>query len=289
MTDYAKQLQKYVAQIEGYLAQISHYNRSHHRLEESMNYSLEAGGKRIRPALTLATCQMLGGNVTKALPFAAAVEMIHTYSLIHDDLPAMDDDDMRRGKPTNHKVFGEATAILAGDGLLTAAFSQMVQAELPAEVVVRGVSVLARCAGPDGMVGGQALDMGTIPRSVSELDTIQSKKTGALLVAACRLGALAAEASDETLKQVTNYASTLGRAFQIRDDILDEIGDLAVLGKSVGSDRALKKQTYFTILGQEGAQKVLGELTAKSIASVQDLPNSGFHVWLARELELREN
>ena len=184
------------AMIEERLDKIFRGEARYADLQEAMEYSLLAGGKRIRPVLTLETCRMCGGSLQAALPFACGVEMIHTYSLIHDDLPAMDNDDLRRGRPTNHVVYGEATAILAGDGLLTAAFEQLAGAELPPERVVAAVACLSRCAGPAGMVGGQALDMAGEGHALTrgELELLQSLKTGALISAAARLGAIAAGA-----------------------------------------------------------------------------------------------
>ena len=195
-------------------------------LTEAMEYSLLAGGKRIRPVLTLECCRLCGGDPEAALNFACGVEMIHTYSLIHDDLPAMDDDDLRRGRPTNHKVYGEATAILAGDGLLTAAFQALAGAKLPAERVVEAVACLAKEAGPEGMVGGQALDMAGEGRALTrkELELLQSLKTGALISAAAELGCIAAGGTAEQRAAVRTYAQCLGRAFQIQDDILDVTG-----------------------------------------------------------------
>ncbi|MFI3250794.1 MAG: polyprenyl synthetase family protein, partial [Eubacteriales bacterium] len=222
------------------------------------------------------------------LPFAAAVEMVHTYSLIHDDLPAMDDDDYRRGKPTNHKVYGEATAILAGDGLLTLAFATIAQADLPHKTISKGVLALAQCAGVNGMVGGQALDIAENPTTLAELERIQSKKTGALIVAACQLGGIVAQGTPSQLEKITIYAQKLGRAFQIRDDILDELGDTETLGKPIGSDKGLQKHTFFTELGAEGAQAELEKLTRESIQAITSLQSPEFHIALATQLESRE-
>ena len=188
------ELNCYAARIEAYLQKCFTDDAPQKELFEAMRYSLLAGGKRLRPVLTQAFCELCGGNAEEVLPFGAAIEMVHTYSLIHDDLPCMDNDDYRRGKPTNHRVYGEATAVLAGDALLTAAFSQLARAKLPAERVVEAVRVLSLCAGELGMVGGQVLDMDAEKRECTEQEVydIQSRKTGALISAACQLGVIAA-------------------------------------------------------------------------------------------------
>ena len=210
---------------------------------EAMRYSLLAGGKRIRPLLVLEFCRVTGGDEQAALPLAAALEMIHTYSLIHDDLPCMDNDDYRRGRLTNHKVYGESTAVLAGDGLLTAAFETAASTPLPPSAVVRAVSVLSRCAGPYGMVGGQQLDLeGEHKRcTAGEIHEIHRLKTGALISAGCQLGVLAGGGTEAQLAAARTYAEGIGMAFQLRDDILDVTGDSAKLGKKTGMDE--KKNT----------------------------------------------
>jgi len=258
-------------------------------LQEAMEYSLLNGGKRIRPVLTLETCRMCGGDPKLALPFACGVEMLHTYSLIHDDLPAMDNDNLRRGRPTNHMVYGEATAILAGDGLLTAAFGQLAAADLPAERVAQAVACLAAAAGPAGMVGGQALDMAGEGRSmpVEELELLQSLKTGALISAAAELGCIAAGGTEEQRAQIRRYAQSLGRAFQIRDDMLDETGVSQELGKPAGSDRANEKITFVTALGLEACGQFVERLTGQAAEAVQDFEDPGFHIWLAEKLAKR--
>ena len=201
-------MRRYTALIETYLAGCFCEEAPQKELFDAIRYSLLAGGKRLRPMLTLALCEICGGSAEEALPFAAAVEMVHTYSLIHDDLPCMDNDDYRRGKPTNHKVYGEAMAVLAGDALLTAAFSQLAAAALPAERVVRAVDALSRCAGELGMVGGQVLDINAETRLCTEQEVydIQSRKTGALISAACQLGVIAAGGSDGQLRSAVRYA-----------------------------------------------------------------------------------
>ncbi len=284
------QMQEYLAychQIEDYLAQSLKRLPPHGYLEKAMEYSLMAGGKRVRPVLTLATCQLFGGKAEEALPFAAAVEMIHTYSLIHDDLPAMDNDDLRRGKATCHKAFDESTAILAGDALLTGAFFQLANAKLHPQKIVAATLSLSSLAGAPGMVGGQALDLGITPSTLEQVEEIQTLKTGALLIASCHLGAIAAGVGVEEITTITNYASCLGRAFQIRDDILDATGEEASLGKPIGSDKRGKKENFFTLYGLEKANQEVETLTKQAKESVAKLPNSGFLLWLVDHLATR--
>jgi len=224
------------------------------RLQAAMEYSLLAGGKRLRPALCLSCAVLCGLTDDQVLPFAASIELIHTYSLIHDDLPAMDNDDLRRGKPTNHKVFDEATAILAGDALLTEAFVAMTKTPLPAERVLAALGELARAAGAAGMVGGQVLDMeytGKATLDVQELADLHARKTGALLQAACVCGGLLAAASPDRLAALAAYGTAFGAAFQIVDDILDVTGTRAQLGKTPGKDSSQGKFTYPALLGLE--------------------------------------
>lgn len=275
--------------IEAYLAHAFASEERYAGLQEAMEYSLLAGGKRIRPVLTLETCRLCGGKPEMALPFACGVEMVHTYSLIHDDLPAMDNDALRRGRPTNHMVYGEATAILAGDALLTAAFEQLTQAELPGEQIVEAVKCLAQAAGSAGMVGGQALDMAGEGRALNreELELIQSLKTGALISAAAELGCIAAGGTWEQRRQVRTYAQALGRAFQIRDDMLDVISSQDELGKPVGSDRVNEKSTFVTALGLNGCAIQVELLTQRGIDALNVFENPSFHVWLAQQLACR--
>jgi len=238
------------------------------RLLRSMEYSLLAGGKRLRPVLVLSWAGLLGGGAItdKAMPFAASLECIHTYSLIHDDLPAMDDDDLRRGKPSNHKRFDEATAILAGDGLLTEAFGLMSAASivngLPADRVLRAVHVLARAAGAGGMVGGQAVDMELTGRTgvpLPELRAMHAMKTGALITAACECGAVLAGAGDADIDNAREFGRNIGVAFQIVDDVLDVVSDTETLGKPAGSDEAMGKATYPALMGLEKSKALAGE------------------------------
>lgn len=233
---------------------------------ESMRYSLLAGGKRIRPVMVLAFCQLCGGDPQQALPFACAVEMVHTYSLIHDDLPCMDDDDLRRGRPTNHKVYGEAMALLAGDGLLTKAFETAFSFSGAPEDALRGARILAQCAGADGMVGGQCIDLDSEGKNVDLelLREMDQGKTVALISAACQMGCVAAGAEESLLEKARSYAEGVGMAFQIRDDILDVLGDAATLGKNVGMDSARDKRNYVSLLGVEEAQRLVEAFTAQA-------------------------
>ncbi|BCR05752.1 farnesyl-diphosphate synthase [Desulfuromonas versatilis] len=235
-------------------------------LHKAMRYSVFAGGKRLRPILMIAASEAVGGDSELVLPVACALEMIHTYSLIHDDLPAMDDDDFRRGRPTNHKVFGEATAILAGDALLTEAFILLSHPEvLPgvaAETRCRVIHTIARCAGSQGMVGGQVVDMESEGREISfpTLEYIHTRKTGALMLASIQAGAMVGGCDEEAFRALTRYGEAAGLAFQIADDILDVVGDQALLGKDVGSDQQRGKATYPALLGLEAARDRAVEL-----------------------------
>ncbi|UFJ42906.1 polyprenyl synthetase family protein [Brevibacillus humidisoli] len=239
------------------------------RLYESMSYSLMAGGKRLRPVLVLAVLESLGAPIERGIPYAVSLELIHTYSLIHDDLPAMDDDDLRRGKPTNHKVYGEATAILAGDALLTRAFSSIADAylehpEVKPENGLRLIAELGRRCGAAGMVGGQMADMEGEgrPLSLAELEYIHCHKTGDLLVAALRGAAYLADASPTLIDALTRYGMAIGLAFQIQDDILDVEGDTAQLGKTAGSDQSRQKVTYPSLIGMEASKQKLAQLVS---------------------------
>lgn len=236
---------------------------SYDGLLESMHYSLTAGGKRIRPTLVLEFCRISGGDIEKALPVACAIEMLHTYSLIHDDLPCMDNDELRRGKPTNHVVYGECTATLAGDALQAEAFGTIARSELPAENKIACVEILADAVGSDGMCAGQYLDMVGESKILieSELDDINSRKTGALLIAACRMGVAAAGGSGEMLEAAAHYGACVGAAFQIRDDILDVISTSEELGKPIGSDAQEHKNTYMALLGESKCMEMIEKLT----------------------------
>ena len=262
-------------------------------LLDAERYSLFAGGKRIRPMLTLEFCRMLGGEDAAALPFACAVEMIHTYSLIHDDLPCMDNDDMRRGKPTNHKVFGESTALLAGDSLLTGAFEAVASNRaVSPETAVKAVAYLSGCAGRYGMVGGQIMDLEGEHKTLTldELLKLHSLKTGALISAAAVMGALAAgvELTDPCMADVVTYAENIGLAFQIVDDILDCTGDEATLGKRVGTDAKHEKNTFMSFYSLEEAQFYADRLTQDAIEAVRKYPGSDALAALAEWLAKRK-
>jgi len=243
------------------------------RVVEAMRYSLFAGGKRLRPVLCLAAAEAVGGDLHNAMPAACALEMIHTYSLIHDDLPAMDDDDLRRGIPTNHKVFGEAIAILAGDGLLTEAFTLLGNCpSLSADRVVRLVAVIGAAAGHRGMVGGQVVDMLWQNRTadISVVRYMHGKKTAALIAASTQAGALAGGGSSDQVERLGRYGRAVGLAFQIVDDILDIQGDAALLGKKTGVDLARGKATYPAAVGLEQAEKDSRALISKALEALAE-------------------
>ncbi len=257
-------------------------------LFDAMEYSLLAGGKRLRPIFALEFCRMAGGDWKAAAPFAAAVEMIHNYSLIHDDLPAMDNDDLRRGRPTNHKVFGEGMAILAGDALLTDAFSVASFAKLPnPQQMGFAVSVLAQCAGSLGMVGGQVLDIMSQERILTEQEVIdiQTRKTGALINAACVLGVVAAGGTGEQIEAAATFAGALGLAFQIRDDMLDVIGTQEEMGKGVGTDE--HKNTFVRLYGLEKCEKLVHKYTKTAVKQLAAFEDTGYMVSLAESLTTR--
>lgn len=242
------------------------------QLADSMRYSLMAGGKRLRPILVMAAADAVGARGTDFVQVACGIEMIHTYSLIHDDLPAMDNDDYRRGKLTNHKVYGEALAILAGDALLTQAFEVILRQQgVPAEVLVQVVREMSVAAGPNGMVGGQVIDMLSEGKRISleELRRMHMGKTGALFRAAIRSGAILGGADAVRLEALTTYADCFGLAFQITDDILDVVGDEAVIGKPVGSDERNDKSTYVTLTSLEEARELAAETVAKALKALE--------------------
>ena len=242
------------------------------QLADSMRYSLMAGGKRLRPILVMAAADAVGARGTDFVQAACGIEMIHTYSLIHDDLPAMDNDDYRRGKLTNHKVYGEALAILAGDALLTQAFEVILRQQgVSAEVLVQVVREMSVAAGPNGMVGGQVIDMLSEGKRISleELRRMHMGKTGALFRAAIRSGAILGGADAARLEALTTYADCFGLAFQITDDILDVVGDEAVIGKPVGSDERNDKSTYVTLISLEEARELAAETVAKALKALE--------------------
>ncbi len=261
-------------------------------LAEAMRYSLLAGGKRIRPMLVLEFCRIAGGKMEMAMPVACAIEMLHTYSLIHDDLPCMDNDELRRGKPTNHVVYGECTATLAGDTLQAEAFGTILRSDLPAERRAACAGILADAVGLDGMCCGQYLDMIWEGRDLTEqeLTDINSRKTGALLAAACQMGVAAAGGSQRMLDSAGHFGAALGMAFQIRDDMLDVLSTEEELGKPIGSDVQEHKNTYMVLLGKDGCEKTVQKITksAKEILK-EGFEDTAFLEELADALSVRDN
>jgi len=280
--DHQIRFDKYVQQISQTLdCYLPVLNEPQKKVQDAMRYSLLTPGKRIRPMLALEFCRVCGGDPTQALPFACALEMIHCYSLVHDDLPCMDNDDFRRGQPTNHKVYGEDFAVLAGDGLLTQAFETALNASrfLPAERVIAGVTTLAEAAGVHGMLGGQAIDVEN-DGCLKDLDALchmYALKTGALIKAAGSLGCIAAGANAAQRQAAEVYTSCIGMAFQIRDDLLDLEGD-----ESIG------KTTYPHCVGIEASELKIDELTETACRAADSLGDSAFLIWLARKLAGRK-
>ena len=261
-------------------------------LAEAMRYSLLAGGKRVRPMLVLEFCRISGGDVQAALPVACAIEMLHTYSLIHDDLPCMDDDELRRGRPTNHVVYGECTATLAGDALQAEAFGTILRSELPLERRARCAMHLANAVGLDGMCGGQYLDMLAEGKQLDAagLDEINSRKTGALLTAACLMGVAAAGGSPEQEEAAVRYGAALGAAFQIRDDMLDVLSTEAELGKPIGSDREEQKNTYMALYGEQRCAEMVERLTSAAKGALEgQFADRAFLNDLADSMAVRRN
>lgn len=232
----------------------------HKIIYDASNYSIQAGGKRIRPILAYAVCEMLGGNVENIMHYACAVEFVHTYSLIHDDLPCMDNDDLRRGMPTNHKKFGEAIALLAGDSLLTYAFECASSSANDAKITVKAINAISKAAGIAGMIGGQVIDINGA-KNYDELKTVHKMKTGALIKLSAYLGAIAAGSTEAEAEAIDKFADNLGIAFQIKDDILDVESTTEELGKPIGSDDKRDLTTYVTLFGIDGAKKKLDEHT----------------------------
>lgn len=278
---------KYREFIEQYLKDfyVQFHDLPQSKLFDAMEYSLLAGGKRLRPLLAMEFCRISGGDPKAAAPFAGAVEMIHTYSLIHDDLPSMDNDDFRRGRPTNHKVFGEAMAILAGDALLTDAFMLASTAQLsdPKDMAF-AIGMMAECAGSLGMVGGQVLDINSEERELTEQEVIeiQTRKTGALINAACVLGAIAGGATEEQIDAAAKFAAGLGIAFQIRDDMLDVIGTQEEMGKGVGTDAV--KNTFVRLYGLDKCEELVQTYTQYAVDALAVFEDTDYLVSLAKSL-----
>ncbi len=290
--DVKAELARRAALVEAFLAGCLTEDGLPEDLAEAMRYSLLAGGKRLRPVLCLTWAAMLGLPEEAAMPFAVGFELIHTYSLIHDDLPAMDDDDLRRGKPSNHKAYGEALAILAGDGLLTRAFGLMASVDcVPAENVLRAVRVAAWGAGPAGMVGGQVLDMAHtgLAADMATMQRMHAMKTGALITAACLCGAVLAGADEADRQRAHEYGAKVGLAFQIVDDVLDVVGDTAVLGKPAGSDQGSDKATYPKLVGLDESRRLAGAAADAAVAAIAPHagPEADFLAALARYIVVR--
>lgn len=270
-------------------------NDFHKTVFESMGYSINAGGKRLRPVLMMEVCKILGGDIKDVLPFACSIEMIHTYSLIHDDLPAMDNDDYRRGKLTNHKVYGEGIAILAGDGLLNLAFETMIESTLKNEFKdnrgIKATYEIIRASGVNGMIGGQIVDLESEGKRVSKevLEFIHLNKTSALIEASVKAGAIIGGASQAKFKALSEYARCIGLAFQVVDDILDVIGNEEELGKKVGSDIEKEKSTYPSLYGLEKSKEIAKDLIDKSLQSLDIFDEKAdFLRELSRYLEVRQ-
>lgn len=283
MSSFNEKLAEYIGFTENALRKYNQHtaeNEAQKNLIDAMNYSLEAGGKRIRPALVCGFCEALGGDVRSAEAPAAAIEMIHTFSLIHDDLPAMDNDDFRRGKPSCHKAYGEATAILAGDALSVLPFELIAgDTVLTADQKVRIISVLARAVGKDGMIGGQVIDMENEERSDVDENNLRNMyrcKTGQLIAVSCVMGCICAGASDTVIGIAAEYGFRLGLAFQIIDDILDVTSTTEELGKPVGSDEEENKTTFVTLYGVEKAREIADGVTAEAMACLDKIGNSSF-------------
>ena len=286
---FQAQFDEYRREVEGALKALFTDKVPWGDLYESMRYSLLAGGKRIRPVMVLAFARAAGlADWRRALPAACAVELVHTYSLIHDDLPCMDDDDLRRGKPTNHKVYGETLSILAGDALQPEAFRLIAQATgLPAESRIAAVEVLANAAGADGMVAGQVLDTLCDVRDEAGLTQLDRLKTCAMISAAAELGCVAAGMDAEKRRQAREFGDGLGLAFQLRDDILDVTGAQEVFGKPIGSDKAEGKVTFVDLLGVDGCQREVEAQTKRAKAAVAGWADSDFLRELADRMVLR--
>lgn len=289
--DFDRQTAQYLEMIEDCLGRCLPKEKCKQQVVlDGMRYSLQAGGKRIRPMLVLEFCRICGGAPEQALPFAAAIEAVHSYSLIHDDLPCMDDDDFRRGKPSCHKAFGEANALLAGDGLLTLAFSLLSRAELPSERVLSAVRVLSEQAGVMGMIGGQVIDLESEgkPTDAETVRLTYELKTGALLKAACLLGCIAGGAGETECSAAAEYATALGFAFQIVDDILDIEGDKDALGKPIGSDQQNSKSTYVSLYGLPSAKQDAKAYTERALKALQIFEEREFLETLTKKLVIRD-
>jgi geranylgeranyl diphosphate synthase type II len=290
---YREQLLQYAKRTNDALREMLGYESNCLQMVvvDAMRHSLLDAGKRIRAALTLEFARLCGVRMEDAMPFACAVEMIHAYSLIHDDLPCMDNDDFRRGKPSCHKRFGEANALLAGDALLTLAFETLIHANVSDAQKVQAVQTLAKASGVLGMVGGQVIDLlseGTRP-DFAALNTLYVLKTGALFQASARLGCIAGNAGAAMQNAAQEFAKAYGLAFQITDDILDVTGDERILGKPVGSDRENEKTTYVTLLGIDRARAAAQEQVAYAKQKIAAIPDNAFLLWIADMVLTRDH
>ena len=286
--DFHTRYAAYQAAIEQYLEGLFSTDKPYGRLQEAMRYSLLSGGKRIRPVLTLELARLGGIDWHLALPYACALELVHTYSLIHDDLPCMDDDDLRRGKPTCHKAYGETLAVLAGDALQPEAFRLIAEAPcMSAESRVKAIRGLSHAAGADGMVAGQVIDTLCGVSTQQELTGMFRLKTGVMISAAAELGCVASGMPATMRQQAIAFADELGLAFQIRDDMLDVIGNADEFGKPIGSDKDEGKVTYVDLLGLDDCGKLIHELTEQAVSAVSDLDRDGFLTALAESLTER--
>ena len=275
--DHERQYAAYQQAIEAYLDSLFTGSTPYQKLYESIRYSLLAGGKRIRPVLTLEFARLGGIDWHLALPYGCALELIHNYSLIHDDLPCMDDDDLRRGKPTNHRVYGETLAVLAGDALQPEAFRLMAEAPcLSADNRLEAIRTLSRACGADGMVAGQVLDTVYDVSDEAGLTVLNRLKTGVMISAAAELGCIASEMPAAMRRQALAYADALGRGFQIRDDMLDVEGDQTVFGKPIGSDAEEGKVTFVNVIGLDGCRRAVSACTEQAKAAVADWPDHDF-------------
>lgn len=292
--DFSHKLKERIEYIEIEMKSLLYKEEGYQKtLFESMNYSFNAGGKRIRPILVMEAYKLCGGDSKDYVPFSTAIEMIHTYSLIHDDLPALDNDDLRRGKPTNHKVYGEAMAILAGDGLLNSAFEMMLKYSLSLKEPKLGLLAsyeVSKASGVNGMIGGQVVDVESEGKKIEldKLEFIHRNKTAAMIVASMRAGAILAKCDDDTLQKITDYAESIGLCFQIVDDILDIEGDENLLGKNVGSDILNEKSTYPSLIGMQESKIKAKELVDRAKLSINDIKNNEFLLELAEYIYNRK-
>ena len=288
-TAFDARYHEYLDAIEAYLNSLFSGKPHWADLYEAMRYSLLSGGKRLRPVMTLEFSRLCGLDWHKAVPVGCALELVHTYSLIHDDLPCMDDDDLRRGKPTNHKVYGETLAVLAGDALQPEAYRLILTAPGLTDTQRADCAlILAKASGADGMVAGQVLDTLHNCRTEPEVAEVHHLKTGAMIAGACMLGTAAAGSDEAVRKAAEEYGYQLGLAFQIRDDMLDVIGNAAEFGKPIGSDKEEGKVTYVDLLGLDACGKLVHELTEKAVAAVSGLDRDGFLTALAESLTERK-